>query len=47
LRFFFWEVTTGAFFAVPDAGALVAYVFVAAGVLEAVEGFFEAALGGI
>ena len=48
LRFFFWEVTTGAFFAVPGKGAaLVAYVCEAAGVLEAVEGFFPAALGGI
>jgi len=40
-------VTTGAFFAVPGKGALVAYVCEAAGVLEVVEGFFAAALGGI
>jgi len=37
----------GAFFAVPDEGTLVAYVFVAAGVFEAVEDFFATALGGI
>jgi len=47
LRFFPSEEVTGAFFAVPEEVVLVAYGLVPAGVFDAVEGFFEAALGGI